>query len=275
MKQLLLLIPAALIGLLSFSPVSLRSQPGTPPTAIDFDTEIRIGLSAGLTKNYHFNPPLRLIDDPTCPTLDNIGGKWGLLWGIAGVVQYGERNGIRAHLLYSTHPGGGIQSLTSSVLLPSPDPRQEPEVTTQTVSATTELTYNLYSAGVLWSNDLLSAETFRFGVAVGGAVAHVTEARQTMKQELHAPENVRFINPSGFPTRDDGRVIVFADNQPIENLEQTRFSLRGGAYADLILFDRLFFTPGLYYDYGLTPVVSDSDWTVSAVLFQLDMTFRL
>ncbi len=49
---------------------------------------------------------------------------------------------------------------------------------------------------------------------------------------------------------------------------------RGGGY-DLPLFGRFHIVPGVYFDYGLTPVVRSSGWKMHPLLFRADLTMAL
>lgn len=241
-----------------------------------FDTELRIGLSSGLTRNFHDGDAYRLIDDPSCPVFNELDPLWGMSAGLTGAYKFSRYAGVTAHLLYSTHPGRGRSELPNAqVLLPGSDPSEDPVVVTQTVRAQTDIVYNLYQLGVMGTMDVVSTQYVRAGIAVGGSVAYVDEARQTIKQELVEPENARFINPESYPEREGGRVLVFADDAPIPGVSSFRASLRAGSYVDFRLFNFLHITPGVYFDYGLTSVVEDRDWTLNFLMYQMDLTVEL
>ncbi len=247
-------------------------------SAIDdsFTPEFRVGVSAGLTKNFHEDMGLRVIDDPSCPVFNSIDSTWGRSVGLVFVYQHGAISGLTAHLLHSTRPGVGTSRLPSAqVLLPSSDPNVDPQVVEQSVSARTDVRYDLYEFGLMGTLELISTKPVGLGVAFGGAIAHVDVLAATVEQELLAPENARFINSEDWRTRNEGRVIVFAENEPIQDAASTRLSVRAGAFVDVRPWGPLHITPGVYYDYGLTSVTKNSDWTVNSILLQLDLTMAL
>ena len=269
---------AGLVLALTSTSAILHAQDS--PSGVDESPvpELRIGISSGLTRNMHTGITTRAVDDPTCPAFEEEGPVWGFSAGLAATYRYSERTGITAHLLYSTRPGSGRTTLPSArVLLPNQDgdPEGDPEVVEQSVSAATEIRYDLYELGLLWNVDLLRTERIGFGVAIGGSVAHVDVFTETIEQQLLAPRTARFTNPENLPTRDSGRVIVMADSRPVAGASATRLSARGGAYLDLTLFGPICVTPGVYYDHGLTSAVSNGEWYVHSVMFQVDVTVRL
>ena len=246
------------------------------PAGEVFDAELRIGLSSGLTKNFHNGDAYRLIDDPSCPVFNDFDPLWGVSAGLTGTYKFSRYTGVTAHLLYSTHPGRGRSELPNAqVLLPSQDPNEASIIVEQTVRAQTDIAYNLYQLGVMGTMDVVSTQYVRAGIAVGGSVAYVDEARHTIEQQLVEPENARFINPESYPEREKGRVLVFADDEPIPDASSFRASLRAGTYVDFRLFNFLHITPGVYFDYGLTSVVEDSDWTLNVLMYQMDLTVEL
>ena len=251
----------------------LRAQ--GPAASVDGSSvsELRLGISGGLTRNVH-EGIMTPLEDPSCPPFAEKGPTWGFSAGLTATYRYSGRTGITAHLLYSTRPGFGRVTLPDAPVL-IPGPNGDPVVIDQSMSATTEIRYDLYELGLLWNVDLLRTEQVGFGVALGGAIAHVDVFTQTIEQQLLAPENARFTNPENLPTRDSGRVMIQLKDSPVVAASPTRLSARGGAYLDLTLLGPLCVTPGVYYDHGLTSAVSNGEWYVHSVLFQLDVTVRL
>lgn len=280
MKQSILSTLACFVLLCLVSSVSARAQgeveSAAPTFGDSFTPEFRVGVSAGLTKNFHKDMGLRVIDDPSCPVFNSIDSTWGRSVGLVFVYQHSAISGITAHLLHSIRPGVGTSRLPSAqVILPSFDPNVDPQVVEQSVSARTDVRYDLYEFGLMGTLELISTKPVGLGVAFGGAIAHVDVLTATVEQEMTAPENARFINLENWPTRNEGRVIVFAENEPIQDAASTRLSVRAGAFMDVRPWGPLHITPGLYYDYGLTTVTKDSDWTVNSILLQLDLTIAL
>lgn len=70
-------------------------------------------------------------------------------------------------------------------------------------------------------------------------------------------------------------MMIQLKDSPVVAASPTRLSARGGAYLDLTLFGPICVTPGVYYDHGLTSAVSNGEWYVHSVLFQVDVTVRL
>ena len=274
MIRRILLASAGLLMALASGTVLLRAQVGAPPVEDSPLSELRLGISGGLTRNVYEGITTRALEDPSCPKFEEKGPTWGFSAGLTATYRYSGRTGVTAHLLYSTRPGIGHTTLPDTRMM-MPGPNGDPVLVDQSVSTTTEIRYDLYELGLLWNVDLLRTEEIGFGFAVGGSVAYVGTFTQTIEQQLLVPENARFRNPENLPTRDSGRVMTLAADSPVPDASSTRLSARGGAYLDLTLFDPICITPGVYYDHGLTSAVTDDEWYVHSVLFQVDVTVGL
>jgi len=89
-------------------------------------------------------------------------------------------------------------------------------------------------------------------------------------QDLVAPDNARFINPSDLPSENGGRRLLLYDGT-IPELNPFRLSLMAGLQAEVPLFgNQWYMTPGVYYDYGLTDVTKAENWQLNSIVFMLD-----
>ena len=91
-------------------------------------------------------------------------------------------------------------------------------------------------------------------------------------QDLVKPENARFANPDKKPVTNNGRTLIFAENETIGGLNSIRFSIKAGLQAEFGLFNNAWImTPGAYYDFGLTDVTQNENWRVSSIMFMVDL----
>jgi hypothetical protein len=139
------------------------------------------------------------------------------------------------------------------------------------VSTTSVIDYTLLNIEVLYKYELVTMGSFRVAVAGGPAFQYVMAGRNRQVQDLEEPQNARFLNPDGFVTENNGRTLVFFDDD-IPQRNATRFSAKAGVQGEIGLFDdQWILTPGIFYDYGLTEVTSTEDWKLNTIFFQVDI----
>jgi hypothetical protein len=245
-----------------------NAQTGDESNPLDFNvpkSQVLVGPVAGVNRNFH-SGGFRVIDEPNCPIFEQ-GGGWGFLGGISAEFQLGKSWSIIPRIYYEARPGKFQQTLPDVlVLIPG-----ETQPVNQTVSTTSDITYNLVTASVMYKQEFAQiGKGLRFAAAIGPTASYVISGKIHQVQDLEKPENARFVNPTGKPTANNGREIIFADGD-IPGLSSTRLSVMAGLQAEFGLFNNAWImTPGAYYDYGLTDVTKNENWNLSSIVFMVD-----
>jgi hypothetical protein len=260
------LFTSCAIALLAFGAATAQEGEGSNPLDPTVPkSQVLVGPVAGVTRNFHTGG-FRVIDEPNCPIFEQ-GGGWGFLGGISAEFQLGKSWSIIPRIYYEARPGKFQQTLPDVlVLIPG-----STTPVSQTVSTTSDITYNLVTASVMYKQEFAQiGKGLRFAAAVGPTASYVLSGKIHQVQDLEKPENARFVNPTGKETANNGREIIFA-NGPIPGANSTRFSLMGGIQAEFGLFNNAWImTPGAYYDYGLTDVTKNENWNLSSIIFMVD-----
>ncbi|MCE2502861.1 MAG: outer membrane beta-barrel protein [Chlorobi bacterium] len=233
--------------------------------------QILVGPTVGIHRNYH-SGGFRTISDPVCPFFED-GTGWGFAVGLSAefLPSVDGRWGIIPRITFEQRPGQFRQELPDvPVLVPNPIDPSTPEVVDQTISTTSDITYSLLNVELMYKQEVLLLGDLRVGVLGGPAAQYIMGGTNRQVQDLDEPENARFINPDGLPTENNGRRLIFFDGD-IPERNATRFSVKAGVQGEIGLFNNQWaMTPGIYYDYGLSNVISTEKWQLSSVIFQVD-----
>ncbi len=266
MKSFPTILRIALGAVLLLSGRVVYAQGGSNP----LDPEIQkskflVGPVIGINRNFHTGGFKTITEDETCPKFEK-GSGWGFLAGITAEFQLGETWSIIPRLTYESRPGSFTSELPSAlVLLPGTN-----EVVPQTVTAASEVTYSIANAEVMYKQEFADLGGMRLALAGGPAIAVVLGGKNRQVQDLVTPENARFTNPSGFPSENNGRRLIFFDGD-IPSRSGTRISLKAGMQAEFGLFGNAWImTPGIYYDYGISDVTSAENWQLNTLMFMVD-----
>ena len=281
MKKSPLIIAATLIAIVMISThvqsqsISSEATPlGKAYLLEDSLSQFSIGLTLGFNRNYH-SGGFRTIDDPGCPLFED-GTGWGFHVGLSAEFLPNAKSnwGIIPRITFEERPGQFLQRLPNAkVLLPNPVDPSQPEIVDQTVSTTSDITYSLLNAELLYKQEIFSLGDLHLGVLAGPAFQYVLGGTNRQVQDLEDPRNARFINPDSRPTENDGKRIIFYEGD-IPDMSSTRFSVKAGIQGELKLLNNTWrLIPGIFYDYGLTNVAlsQKEDWKVHTVSFQVDL----
>ena len=259
---------AGLCTLLLLPAPQAQAQSGLGSNPIEPEVpraSVLIGPVIGLNRNFHTGGFRTVTADESCPVFEK-GSGWGFLGGITAELLFGEDWSIIPRLTYESRPGSFQSELPDAlVLLPNSQ-----DVVTQTVTASSEISYSIISAEVMYKKEIADLGGMRIAVAGGPAVGFAIGGHNRQTQDLVLPENARFTNPDNYPEEENGRRLVFFDDAiPAKN--PLRLSLKAGLQSEVGLFGNAWImTPGLYYDYGLTDVTSGENWQVNTLMFMLD-----
>ena len=259
---------AALCALLLVPGREALAQDDLGSSPIDFEVpraSVLIGPVIGVNRNFHTGGFRTVTADESCPVFEK-GSGWGFLAGITAELLLGESWSLIPRLTYESRPGSFTSELPDAlVLLPGTT-----EVVNQTVTASSEVDYTILNAEVLYKQEVADLGGMRIGVAAGPALALVMAAHNRQVQDLIEPENARFTNPQGYETENNGRRLVFFDDE-VPARSGMRFSLKAGVQAEVGLFGNAWImTPGLYYDFGLSDVTTAENWQLNTLMFMVD-----
>lgn len=109
-----------------------------------------------------------------------------------------------------------------------------------------------------------------------GLVSHLVFTRNfTETLKLESPENGRFVNSDGYPLQNNGRNMLLYDGE-LSGSASAHSAIRGGIFAEFGDRDSdIIAVPGLYYEFGITPVQHNSDWRIHRLGVELALLFGL
>ncbi|MDB5035654.1 MAG: hypothetical protein JWQ98_2895 [Chlorobi bacterium] len=224
-----------------------------------------LGPRFGGNRNFH-SGGFRTISESNCPKFDQ-GSGFGYLAGLTAEYVGGANWGIIPAVTYESRPGSFTQQLPDVKVLLA----DFPEPVNQTISTSSDITYQMVNMEVLYKYEFAFNKSFRVSVAAGPAAAIVLGGKITQVQDLNEPLNARFLNPTGLVTERNGRRLVFSKDAEIPGRNGFRASLKGGLQLEIGLFhNQIIMYPGAFYDLGLIHVTKNEDWNLNSLLFQVD-----
>ena len=251
---------------------SIAQKGSTPLEFIPSQPQVLVGPTFGVNRNYH-SGGFRTIPDPGCPLFED-GTGWGFAIGFSAefLPVVDGRWGIISRFTFEQRPGQFRQDLPNAkVLRQSQTDPNNSVIVDQSVSTTSDITYSLLNAEVMYKQEILHLSDIRIGVLAGPAFQYVIGGTNRQVQDLEAPDNARFTNPEGYPTARSGRQLIFFDGN-IPDRNGARISVKAGLQGEIGLFDNQWsMTPGIYYDYGLTDVTTAESWQLHSMFFQVDL----
>ncbi len=261
---LLLLCAAVLLAPLMASAQEDEDDLDNPLNPTRPRSKLLIGPRVGVNRNYH-SGGFHTIQEALCPTFES-GSGWGFLGGLTAEFIPGTSWSIVPAITFDSRPGSFKQELDPTLVL------LDGVGVTQEVTTTSDVTYQLVSAEVMYKQEIwMPSKSFRMSVAGGPVASYVLGGKLTQVQDLIQPDNARFKNPLGLRTDLNGRRLIFYDNEDIPGRNAMRFSLKAGLMFEIGLFkNQIMMYPGAFYDFGLTNVTSTENWSLNSVLFQVD-----
>lgn len=177
-------------------------------------------------------------------------------WSLSLDVRYNELSGSSSFA--ATSPTGQFLIASSSdssgeyIYLDNP-----------VFSYTSAIDYASLSFGILANWREISQDTMlAVGLSAGPVIHAITRKELHQTEHLESHINVRFINPNGLPTEDDGRTFIYYSGE-LENSRSLRVGFHLGLFAELgNPASGLVISPGIFYDYGLQTVTSTENWYV-------------
>jgi hypothetical protein len=285
MKKGLLL--QAIFALFLFSSISLFAQESRDD--VDFDLnpltlrkdplKLYIGPVFGFNQVSHNleyqSFSVKEADKQYCPKF-NSGSDAGYFFGISMEYLLGDvknsTSSIIGRVLYNVMPG---TMTVANTVLPVRDKVTGAEVDYQTEN---ELTAD-YSA---ITGELMYKFNFAqgLGLAVGPTFDFAMASTREQRLNILKPDNVQFVEAdleaSGYSVvryENDHRTIVVYDDD-IPGGSAFRLGLKFGLQYEYSM-KGLYVVPGVFYNYGITKLSSDTDWRVHTLQAQIDIRFVL
>lgn len=216
-------------------------------------------------------------DKQYCPKF-NSGSASGYFFGISMEYLLGDvknsTSSIIGRVLYNVMPGN---MTVANTVLPVRnkvdgsvvDYQTENELKADYSAITAELMYK-------FNFDFLTG----FGIAVGPTFDFAMASTREQRLNILQPDNVQFVQAdleaSGYSVvryENDMRTIVVYDDD-IPGGSSFRMGLKVGAQYELSM-KGLYVVPGIFYNYGITKLSSDTDWRVHTLQMQVDVRFVL
>ncbi|MGE3801248.1 MAG: hypothetical protein AB7H80_09525 [Candidatus Kapaibacterium sp.] len=244
-------------------------------------SQLRLGPMLGYYLNQHTStiPILSAPDSPHFPSFTGSGLSFGLqaeyyldrVLSISADVAYNDLSGSSEYR--EVNPTAG--NFYEIEYINDGSPGFPIDTTADKVfihSATA--TYRSVSLGFSGKWRFVADSSLKVGLQLGCALHMITSKNYTQNVLLENPL-ARFVNPSGLPVELNGKKL-FLYNGDIPDHSPNRFGLRAGIFAEMRSdTSRTLFSPGIYYEYGATPVQKSSDWYVHRLGVQLALLFRL
>lgn len=209
----------------------------------------------------------RYVNERGTPVIIGHDPTWGFSAGIVGSLELAVGWRLTSHILYSSRPGRVQHTLPGEPFtIPSGIVNDEPIEGEYVTTYSSEIEYSLVESDVQLAIDLLRSEVAQFGVAMGAAAGFAQRL-----DVLYVETNEAVVEGMEIIV-SDGRIEYDLDNVATPTV---RASAQFGTYVGLDLLDGVRLTPGLYYDYGLTPFPSVEDWQLHSFLFRCDVTMGL
>jgi len=222
-----------------------------------------------------------------CPTYTG-GNANGFYVGLSGEYLLGgaknSTSSIIMRVLYNTMPsslsveqtdenGGG--SLTSRVNVIDKDGNKESRLVESNIDMYNEISYNLFSLEAVYK---LNIGDTPFGIVAGPVVDFAITKTQREVMELNTADlqfkelDADALN-KGYRLEDGNTKYVFSDGD-IDGSSSVRFALKLGAQYEF-LFGKWYLVPSVYYNFGLTNLVSGGDqtWRVSVIQVGFDARY--
>jgi hypothetical protein len=277
-----------LLPILIFASQELFSQGGaTPLDPMAKKSPIYIGPVVGYNAVSHGGERAvtQIAGIPTsanvpCPNFEE-GSDNGFYVGVAFEYLLGgatnSTSSIIGKILYSTYPSfiekEGDQ-LNTNITTGNDGGNQTPEITT--INFTNTIDYSVFSAEVLYKLNLFGTP---IGAVAGLAFDFTMTATESSEMRLVRPDNATFIVSddaiaNGYEYADANRTLRFGPEggKDIENATGFRLGLKLGLQYEFSLSGFLI-VPHMFYNAGLTSLVTDDAWRVSA--FQIGTDIRI
>jgi hypothetical protein len=228
------------------------------------------------------------LDADACPTYTG-GNANGFYVGLSGEYLLGgaknSTSSIIMRVLYNTMPsslkvdqsnpeeGGG--ALTSRVNVVDKDGNESTRLVESNINMYNEISYNLFTLEAVYK---LNIGDTPFGIVAGPVLDFAITKTQREVMELNTAD-LQFKDldadalAKNYRLEDGNTKYVFSDGD-IDGSSSVRFALKLGAQYEF-LFGKWYLVPSVYYNFGLTSLVSGGDqtWKVNVIQVGFDARY--
>lgn len=278
LKTSTLLIATIVLLLSSFS---LKAQMESP---IDLEYErppIYIGPTIGYNRSLHSVELKSFADDALCPVFNN-GSSSGFWIGLTWEQPLGEvknsNSSIIVRGLYSTLPASLEVSGFRYPSLVSQYNAQGQVISNEVIYSSTvhtnEVNYSVVSLEVAYKLNPISG--MNLGFTLGPTFDFALTKTQDQQFNLVEPLNASF-DPTQNPQyqyTNANRTIVVADGD-IPESSAFRLGIKAGIQYEIILKNRAYVVPAIYYNFGATNLTTQEDCRANALQVGVDIRFAL
>lgn len=285
------ILPILLVGIIVLSTVFTSAQEPkqkrqqTPISVDETKEPFYLGPVLGYNRSMH-TVDLASFDEAICPRFQN-GNSNGFYVGISWENMLGEdlassTSSIITRLLYSTMPASletsekPIPSLVTVVDPVTGAPINETVLKSSTLH-TQEISYNMFSAEVMYKLNFIPGVPL--GVTVGPTFDYAMTKTQDQRYNLVQPLEAQFKrNPDaeklGYQYVNNDRTIIIKTGD-IPESSAFRLGIKVGMQYEIIMPNRMYVVPSLYYNFGVTNLSTRENWRVNALQMGVDIRFAL
>lgn len=243
---------------------------------------IYLGPVFGYNRSMH-TVDLASFDEAICPRFQN-GNSNGFYAGISYEEMLGDLNNstssIIVRLLYNTMPASletseaPIPSLVTVVT--NGQPSSEVILNSSTLH-TQEIKYSMLTAEVMYKLNFIPGVPF--GITVGPTFDFAMTKTQDQRYNLVEPLEAQFkisqdAIKQGYKYVNDDRTIIIKQGD-IPESSSFRLGIKVGAQYEIIMPNRMYIVPSLYYNFGVTNLSSRENWRVNALQMGVDVRFSI
>ncbi|MCC7439917.1 MAG: outer membrane beta-barrel protein [Armatimonadetes bacterium] len=221
-----------------------------------------VGLTGAMLLNSH-HQSMGTPGDPEQRT--------GFALGVGVGYDLDNVIGVNTRLEYRSMPGRIVMTDDLAVLLPN---QSMPQI--QRVTNTTDIP-QFRSIDLSLTASLKSAVSSRVSavLAAGPFFRNVLEGNRSQYSDI--PADMKFINPNGLETENNGQRLILQPYGPIAELNKFQAGLTGGIGVQY-RYGSIEITPAIWYDHTLTNVASrpeEDGWRVHSWAFRTDVRVGL
>jgi hypothetical protein len=137
-----------------------------------------------------------------------------------------------------------------------------------TTKHTLEVDYNVLAVEVMYKQNFI--KEVPLGVTFGPSFEFPLTKNVKQEYQLVTPLTAQFSKVDKYNYSADNRTVILKDGE-IDKAAGIRVGIKIGVQYELILFQRAYIVPALYYNYALTNVKSDEDWSINVIQVGCDI----
>jgi len=279
MKRSLIIV----LGLLLISITGIFAQ--DPNSALDLvytHDPVFLGITAGYNRVMHsVTLPSSDLNATLCPKFQN-GSSNGYWLGLTFEQFFGKveesNQSLIFRALYSTYPSymevGGDEYPTQMRISNAQGETIDQKIVWTSVMNTYTVKYDVASLEI--SYKIKPIEGLNLGLTVTPTFDYVLKKTYDQRFELVTPTNAQFniadsiLTKNHFTLTNNNRTVIISQGD-IPNAASFRIGLKVGLQYEINIPGGFYVVPAVYYNFGITNVVSNNDWRVSALQIGVDI----